>query len=133
LGGLCGAGEDPQEYEKLLNDFWDQYQPIGRAEELEVERIVLCWWRLKRAWRYENAVIHIGVRDFARQEIAYQEEYLQQLEREGAAILLELRNAKNTIELTGGRCRRISNQEYSRSIRSLNPFGRDSSEMSMKI
>jgi hypothetical protein len=126
-------GEDPQEYEKLLYDFCDQYQPIGRTEELEVERIVLCWWRLKRAWRYENAVIHIGVRDFARQEIAYQEEYLQQLEREGAAILLELRNAKNTIELTGGRCRRISNQEYSRSIRSLNPFGRDSSEMSMKI
>jgi hypothetical protein len=94
--------EDPQEYEKLLNDFCDQYQPIGRAEELEVERIVLCWWRLKRAWRHENAVIHIGVRDFARQEIAYQEEYLQKLETEGAAILLELRNAKNTIELTGG-------------------------------
>ncbi len=61
--------EDPQEYEKLLNDFCDQYQPIGRAEELEVERITLCWWRLKRGSRYENAECHIRVRDFARQEI----------------------------------------------------------------
>jgi hypothetical protein len=42
-------GEDSREYEKLLSDLWDQYQPIGRAEELDVERIALCWWRLKRA------------------------------------------------------------------------------------
>jgi hypothetical protein len=95
-------GEDPEEYEKLLNDLRDQYQPIGRAEELDVERIALCWWRLKRAWRYENAASHIGVRDFARQEIAYQEEYLQKLRTEQGAMLLELRNAKNALELTGG-------------------------------
>lgn len=95
-------GEDPQEYEKLLNDFWDQYQPRGRAEELEVERIAHCWWRLKRAWRFENAICHIGVRDFARQEIAYQDEFIQELRRKDDAILIELRNAKNAIEVTGG-------------------------------
>ena len=44
-------GEDSSEYEKLLRDLRDQSQPIGRAEELEVERITLCWGRLKRAWR----------------------------------------------------------------------------------
>jgi hypothetical protein len=95
-------GEDSREYEKLLGDLWDQYQPIGRAEELDVERIALCWWRLKRAWRYENAASHIGIRDFAGQEIAYQEEYLQKLRTEQGAMLLELRNAKKAIELTGG-------------------------------
>jgi len=95
-------GEDQREYEKLLNDFCDQYQPIGRAEELEVERITICWWRLKRAWRYENAESHIGVRDFARQEIDYQEEHLQKMQREADAVLLELRKARNAIELTGG-------------------------------
>lgn len=99
---FAALGEDSREYEKLLSDLWDQYQPIGRAEELDVERIALCWWRLKRAWRYENAASHIGVRDFARQEIAYQEEYLQKLRTEQGAMLLELRNAKKAIELTGG-------------------------------
>jgi hypothetical protein len=95
-------GEDSREYEKLLSDLWDQYQPIARAEELEVELIAHCWWRLKRASRYENAVCHIAIRDFGRQEIAYQAEHLQKQQREQGAILLELRNAKNAIELTGG-------------------------------
>jgi len=38
--------ENPQEYEDLLNGLWEQHQPLGRAEEVEVERIALCYWRL---------------------------------------------------------------------------------------
>lgn len=94
--------EDPKEYQKLQSDLWDQYQPSGRAEELEVERIALCWWRMKRSWRYENAVTHIAVRDFARQDIAYQEEYLLKKDREAKEILAHLKAAKNEIEPTGG-------------------------------
>lgn len=30
---------------------------MGTAENFEVERIALCHWRLRRAWRYENAAI----------------------------------------------------------------------------
>src|ERR1017187_5803450 len=41
--------ENRQEYEDLLNGLWGQYQPDGRAEEVEVERIALCYWRQKRA------------------------------------------------------------------------------------
>lgn len=44
-------GEDPTEYEETLNGLRAKYQPLGTAEELEVERIGLCWWRFKRAWR----------------------------------------------------------------------------------
>src|SRR4029077_14045555 len=39
---------------------FDCQKPIGKAEELEVERIAICWWRLKRAWRYENSEILFG-------------------------------------------------------------------------
>jgi hypothetical protein len=49
--------ENPQEFQGLLNGLWEQYRPIGKTEEVEVERIALCYWRFKRAWRYENAVI----------------------------------------------------------------------------
>ena len=58
--------EDPVEWEELLNGLYDQYGPVGKAEELEVERVALCWWRLKRAWRYENATNRVALRDIGR-------------------------------------------------------------------
>src|ERR671924_197476 len=61
--------EDPREYEELVNGLWDQYQPIGKGEEIEVERIAVCCWRLKRAWRYENAVNLATRRDLVRREL----------------------------------------------------------------
>lgn len=64
------GGEDSSEYEELLEDLRDQYQPVGRAEELEVERITLCWWRLKRAARFENAENRVAMRDIGRKELA---------------------------------------------------------------
>src|SRR5437762_14275189 len=45
--------EDPDEWTDLLNGLWQQYQPVGKAEELEVERAAICRWKLKRLWRYE--------------------------------------------------------------------------------
>ena len=52
--------EDPQEFKELVDDLRQEYQPRGTLEELEVERIAACWWRLKRAWRYENAELTLG-------------------------------------------------------------------------
>jgi len=43
------------EYEQLLRSNWQQYQPVGRTEELEVERITVCWLRLGLACRYERS------------------------------------------------------------------------------
>jgi hypothetical protein len=93
--------EDPQKYEEMLNGLRDQYQPIGKAEEIEVERIAICYWRLKRAWRYENAVNLAARRDFLRAELAYQEPYCKERDTEERAIILELQNAEKEIEDTG--------------------------------
>jgi hypothetical protein len=49
--------ENPDEYQKLLDRLTESYQPVGAAEELEVQQIAVCWWRRARAWRYENAEI----------------------------------------------------------------------------
>ncbi len=93
--------EDPQKYEEMLNGLWDQYQPIGKAEEIEVERIAICYWRFKRAWRYENAVNLAARRDFVRAELADQEPYCKERDKEEKAIIVELQNAEKEIEDTG--------------------------------
>jgi len=49
-------GECPLDYELLLAGLCKQFDPDGKAEYLEVERIAACWWKLQRAWRYENSV-----------------------------------------------------------------------------
>ena len=49
--------ENPDEYQKLLERLAESYQPVGAAEELEVQQIAVCWWKRSRAWRYENAEI----------------------------------------------------------------------------
>ena len=52
--------ENPAEFQELVDQLLREYKPMGKAEELEVERIALCWWRLKRAWRYENSEILVA-------------------------------------------------------------------------
>jgi hypothetical protein len=94
-------GEDPKEYEELLNGLWDEYQPIGKAEELEVQRVALCWWRLKRAWRNENVVNRVALRDFGRRELGEQAEYCKTLDKEEEDVILQLQSAKKEIEVTG--------------------------------
>ena len=46
-------GEDPKEFEALLQRLWDHYQPADIAEELQVETIAVCLWRERRALRSE--------------------------------------------------------------------------------
>ena len=93
--------ENPQEYEDLLNGLWGQYQPVGKGEEVEVERIALCYWRQKRAWRHENAVSLIARRDFVRRELAEQEEYCKERDKEEEAVILQLQSAKKELDDTG--------------------------------
>jgi hypothetical protein len=93
-------GEDPTEYEEILNGLRDKYQPLGTAEELEVERIALCWWRLKRAWRYENAMNRVALRDSGRRELAEQAEWCKERDKEEDAIIQELQRAAEEIQKT---------------------------------
>ena len=85
--------ENAQEYEHLLNEFCRQYQPVGRAEEVEVERIAVCCWRLKRAWRYENAINLIARRDFVSRELKTQFEYCEERDTEEDSVILQLQSA----------------------------------------
>jgi len=48
-------GESREDYDRLLDGLHQQFEPLGRAEELEVEVMAVCWWKLHRAWRYENS------------------------------------------------------------------------------
>jgi hypothetical protein len=58
--------ENPQEFQELTQLLWQQYQPEGKAEELEVEHIALCWWKRQRVWRCENAEFLYGIGELGR-------------------------------------------------------------------
>jgi hypothetical protein len=89
-------GENSHEYDQLLDDLLDQYQPIGRAEELEVERITLCWWRLRRVWRHENSLNHLA----GSGELTEEAEYCKILDTEDDAVILQLQKITSEIETT---------------------------------
>jgi hypothetical protein len=88
--------EDPGEYQNLLDRLAKDYQPVGVAEELEVQRIAMCWWKLSRAWRYENA--EIAFKLCARHAELCKWETLSS---EDQARLVLLKNAESEIDATG--------------------------------
>jgi len=49
------AKGDPWGFETYYKRLRYELQPIGPCEETEVEYIAICWMRLQRLWRYENA------------------------------------------------------------------------------
>jgi len=110
--------EDPNKYLELLKGLWNQYQPIGKAEAIEVERIAICFWRLRRAWRYENAANLAARRDFVRAELDEQEAYCKERDKEEEAILLLLQEAKKEIQEKG----EISQELKQRIVALVPPF-----------
>jgi hypothetical protein len=52
-----GPAENPADFENLLTDLVHQFQPQGRLELMLVERIAVCYWRLRRAVRCEASLI----------------------------------------------------------------------------
>lgn len=86
------------EYEELLENLRAHYKPVGRAEELEVERIAQSWWRLKRADRYENAAKRIAIRDVARKELAEQYKWCDERDEEEKNFILQLEKLSDEIE-----------------------------------
>jgi hypothetical protein len=52
--------EDPEEFFDFYDGLRQETQPVGPSEEREVEYIAICWLRLARLWRYENANIECG-------------------------------------------------------------------------
>ena len=54
------AEGDPLDFKTYYKRLLVELQPIGPCEETEVEHIAICWIRLQRLWRYENAEIESG-------------------------------------------------------------------------
>lgn len=50
--------EDRDAFDELLNQLTAEYQPVGPTQRLLVERIAVCYWRLRRALRYEADCVH---------------------------------------------------------------------------
>lgn len=114
---FVAQGEDEQAYKELLNGLRDHYRPVGMAEKLEVERIVLCWWKLQRAWRHENAVNRVALRTLRSKELADNEEFCKTQDEKEKAVIVLLQSAKKEIEVTG----EIS-QELKQKIFAAMPF-----------
>ena len=51
------GNESPAELDHLRNSLSSFYQPDGILEQMWVEKIVHCWWRLSRAARFESGLI----------------------------------------------------------------------------
>jgi hypothetical protein len=51
------AKEDEGEFAEVLQDLCEELSPVGTVEEILVERIAACYWRLRRAARFEVGVL----------------------------------------------------------------------------
>jgi len=50
--------EDRGDFEALLEVITAEYRPLGPTQCLAVERIAICYWRLRRALRYEAHCVY---------------------------------------------------------------------------
>lgn len=53
-----GNWEFPDAFEELLHELARDLGPVGKLEEMLVEKIAVCWWRQRRALRFEARMIH---------------------------------------------------------------------------
>jgi hypothetical protein len=90
--------DNPQEFQELLERLQQQYQPVGVAEELEVERIAECWWRLLRAWQYENAEIVVAKCETSTRVAKAS---LDEMTPENQTLTIWLETAEKEIETSG--------------------------------
>ncbi len=51
------GAENQEEFDALLFDLNDHFKPEGVMENMLVEKMAICHWRLKRAYRYEAGLI----------------------------------------------------------------------------
>ena len=62
------GAEDGRDFHTLLRDLEDELKPEGLIEETLVERIATCYWRLRRAQRYEVGAIRESLDECGRPE-----------------------------------------------------------------
>jgi hypothetical protein len=103
--------EDPRELSRLHARLQDDLRPVGFPEELEVEHIAVCHWKLMRAWRYENAEIRLGqekVSNQASEDWCLNPDSKWPLKSKAIKSMLE--SAKKEIESTGVVSQEVKNK-----------------------
>jgi hypothetical protein len=108
--------EDPQELKKCYKRLLEELQPVGFSEQMEVEQIAICWLRLQRLWRYENAEVEAGRTSVSRNQENGRYHPIANSPTRRTQILL-LRSAEKEAEVSG----RVS-QELMEKIFSENSF-----------
>ena len=87
--------ENPAEFEALRTDLHEHYQPVGPMQEMLVEIIADCHWRLRRAVRCEVGQIRLGLDTIrARTRI----EAAEHVEAQSQTLLEEDENAEEDEE-----------------------------------
>lgn len=56
--------ENKDEYELLISQLNDDLQPVGKLEELLVEKVAVNYWRMRRLIRYETGEIRDNIDNF---------------------------------------------------------------------
>ncbi len=54
---LVEGAEDSCAYRKLVNDLHRNWKPIGRMEEIHVDRLAILLWQQRRALQWERRII----------------------------------------------------------------------------
>jgi hypothetical protein len=60
--------EDPEEFAQLLEGLREEFNPVGMAEDLEVQTLARSYWRKKRAAWYEHGAIRKRAGDVRKSE-----------------------------------------------------------------
>lgn len=91
--------ESQYEYDQLLEGLRKQYRPVGTAENLEVERIAVCNWRLIRAWRFENSIDRLSCH--ANGDLESMLKGFESVNKVEQGLVNELHTAKYQLDSTG--------------------------------
>ncbi|HZP63812.1 MAG TPA: hypothetical protein VFB28_10395 [Terriglobales bacterium] len=92
--------EDPREFEARYRDLRDELEPVGPSEEGVVWQIAICWLRLERLWRYENAQQASDMQWVSSQaeDGTYYQLAMSETQRDHLALL---KTAKREVEASG--------------------------------
>lgn len=91
--------ENPEEFKHLHDQLLQDLEPVGKTEELEVEYIAQCWWRRKRASRFENAETHGELPSMAK--YVYDSNMVEEARKQSRSLIPKLKTVLSQIETNG--------------------------------
>lgn len=91
--------ESTADFQVLVAECWDYFQPVGRPEELLVEQIAVCFWNSRRAIRCELGEVKRSLQFDQEQFEAKQDDFTS---LKLAIKIWTLETAKSEIQTQGG-------------------------------